>query len=229
MLLDFGDWIGESTDQAHPYIQLASIVDPVAAQQDFVQVRLGGNNTISSSQWALLPTSEMQHSPVSAEEKKKAYQEMILSRWPYIFVGCLLFVILVTGFLIWKCCCRRKTRNAKKKNLEADAALRGTDSKPKGGLFSKIGRKRESYHPLQAPSHSTADLITPTYPSHPRTSSASNMSHTQHYSQNYDKNASTNSLHSYHDQTQYPPYSPQQQQYQQHPQQQQHQQVGYGY
>ncbi len=87
MLLDFGDWIGESTDQAHPYIQLASIVDPVAAQQDFVQVRLGGNNTISSSQWALLPTSEMQHSPVSAEEKKKAYQELILSRWPYIFVG----------------------------------------------------------------------------------------------------------------------------------------------
>ena len=229
MLLDFGDWIGESTDQAHPYIQLASIVDPVAAQQDFVQVRLGGNNTISSSQWALLPTSEMQHSPVSAEDKKQAYQELILSRWPYIFVGCLLFVILVTGFLIWKCCCRRKARNAKKKNLEADAALRGIDNKPKGGLFSKIGRKRESYHPLQTPSHSTADLITPTYPSHPRSSSASNMSHTQHYSQNYDKNASTNSLHSYHDQTQYPPYSPQQQQYQQYPQHQQHQQVDYGY
>lgn len=231
MLLDFGDWIGESSDQEHPYIQLASIVNSQSAQQDFVNVRLGGNNTLSSSQWTLLPASEMQHSPISAEEKKKEYQEMILSRWPYIFVGCLLFVLIVVGVIVWKCCCRRKAKNASK--AEADAALHGIDVKSKGGFMSKFGRKRESYHALQTPSHSTADLITPTYPGHPRNSSASQSSspissqastfppHSGYLNQNYDRNSSTNSLHSYHDQAQYPPYSPQQQ-YQQHaPHQQQ--------
>lgn len=39
------------------------------------------------------------------------YEEWILSRWPDIFVGCLIFVILVTGLIIWRCCVRRR-RNA---------------------------------------------------------------------------------------------------------------------
>ena len=36
------------------------------------------------------------------------YEEMILSRWPYIFVGCLAFVLIVSGLIIWRCCCRRR-------------------------------------------------------------------------------------------------------------------------
>ena len=42
------------------------------------------------------------------------YQEMILSRWPYIFVGCFAFVLIVTGVVIWRCCvARRRRREAK--------------------------------------------------------------------------------------------------------------------
>ena len=40
------------------------------------------------------------------------YEEMILSRWPYIFVGCLAFVLIVVGLIIWRCCVRRKQRRA---------------------------------------------------------------------------------------------------------------------
>lgn len=39
---------------------------------------------------------------------------MILSRWPYIFVGCLAFVIIVISLITWRCCVRkRKQREAK--------------------------------------------------------------------------------------------------------------------
>ncbi|PFH53414.1 hypothetical protein AMATHDRAFT_73587 [Amanita thiersii Skay4041] len=107
-LLDFGDWIDTESDaRATPYIQLLSVTDAEQARKDFIQVRLGGVDTTGDARWSLLPVSQMQHSPVSEEEKKKKYQEMILSRWPYIFVGCFVFVLLLTGFLIWKCCCRR--------------------------------------------------------------------------------------------------------------------------
>ena len=40
------------------------------------------------------------------------YEEMILSRWPYIFVGCLAFVLIVAGVIIWRCCIVRRRRKA---------------------------------------------------------------------------------------------------------------------
>lgn len=110
-LLNYGDWV--QGNQSDPFIQFLSVTNLQAAHNDFVQTRLGGVDTTGDPKWALLPTSQMQHSPVSAEEKKKAYQEMILSRWPEIFVGCLVFVLLVAAFIIWRCCCRRR-RMAKK-------------------------------------------------------------------------------------------------------------------
>lgn len=43
---------------------------------------------------------------------------MILSRWPYIFVGCLAFVLIVAGLITWRCCVRRrKRREAKAANM----------------------------------------------------------------------------------------------------------------
>ncbi|KAJ7029306.1 aspartic peptidase A1 [Mycena alexandri] len=91
-LMDFGDWVdGASVDTGDPYIQLLPLTDATAAHADFVKVRLAG----------------MQHSPVSAEEKKKKYEELVLSRWPYILVGCLVGVALIVGLIIWRCCCRR--------------------------------------------------------------------------------------------------------------------------
>ncbi|KAF8158194.1 aspartic peptidase A1 [Crassisporium funariophilum] len=140
-LLDFGDWIDDGS-QGHPYIQLSSVIDSEAARQDFVKIRLGGNATaLSDSKWELLPADQMQHSPISAEEKKKRYQEMILSRWPYILTGCLVFLILSIGFCVWKCCCKRKARKE-------------TTGK-KGGLFSSKKAERDSYVPLGTPNRSS--------------------------------------------------------------------------
>lgn len=105
-LLDYGDWTA-SDSRGSAYIQLTSITNWQEAQQDFVQVRLNGQNTLGDSQWALLPTSEEQHSPESKQEKERMYQEMILSRWPDIFVGCFILIIVLIGVCIWKCCYRR--------------------------------------------------------------------------------------------------------------------------
>jgi len=115
-LLNFGDWVDNSSgDRGDPYIQLLPLTDPAAAHADFVNARLAGIDTTGSAQYALLPADQQQHSPVSAEEKKKKYEEMILSRWPYILVGCLVGVILIVALIVWRCCCRRKGKQAQNK------------------------------------------------------------------------------------------------------------------
>lgn len=117
-LLDFGDWIDVSSKkQADPYIQLLSVTNPATAHSDFVKVRLGGVDTTGASQYALLPPNQMTHSPVSEEEKKKKYQEMILSRWPYILLGCLVFTLGLTGYCVWRCCCRKNRKQSDSKFL----------------------------------------------------------------------------------------------------------------
>ncbi|RDB14818.1 Aspartic protease 6 [Hypsizygus marmoreus] len=142
-LLDFGSWAaGKSAD--HPYIQLASVTDAAQARQDFIKVRLGGVDTTSDERWSLLPKEQMQHSPISEEEKKKKYQELVLSRWPYILTGCLVFVLLVVGYCVWRCCCCRKgakkpTKKNKNKNMfatepESTAYLPLQEPGSKGGL-----------------------------------------------------------------------------------------------
>jgi len=127
-LMSFNSWASGSND---PYVQLLPTTSLSAAHSDFVSLRLGGQDTSADSQYALLPSDQMQHSPVSAEEKKKKYQEMVLSRWPYIFVGCLAFVLIVTGCVIWRCCCRKRRERNKAK---ANARNLGS-SKSLGGEF----------------------------------------------------------------------------------------------
>jgi hypothetical protein len=114
-LLDYGNFISASSnDRGDPYAQLLPLTDPKTAYNDFVKVRMGGVDRTSDPRYQLLPVDQMQKSPVSSEEKKKKYQEMILSRWPYIFVGCFVFVLLVTGYIIWRCCCRKRCGKGKK-------------------------------------------------------------------------------------------------------------------
>lgn len=144
-LLDFGDWT-HGAGTGNPYIQLSSMTNSVQAQNDFVQARFGGNNSLSDPKWALLPPSQMQHSPVSAAEKKKLYQEMILSRWPYILVGCLVFLLLLIGLCIWRCCCRKGAKGARANKSKKT-------KKPKNGLFDGEPAST-SYLPLQEPDHS---------------------------------------------------------------------------
>ncbi|KAJ7673535.1 aspartic peptidase domain-containing protein [Mycena rosella] len=136
-LMDFGDWAeSASSDRGDPYIQLLPLTNPADAHAAFVKQRLAGVDTTGASQYTLLPADQQQHSPVSEAEKKAKYEEMILSRWPYILVGCLVFVALVIGLIVWRCCCRRK---GPKKNK---------------GFFEQ---KSQTYLPLQvqggAPSH----------------------------------------------------------------------------
>ncbi|OJT08148.1 hypothetical protein TRAPUB_944 [Trametes pubescens] len=114
-LFDYGNFMEDTAnDRGDPFIQLLSVTDATEARQDFVQLRLNGVDSTNDTAHALLPASQMQHSPISAAEKKKQYEEMILSRWPYIFVGCLAFVIIVISLITWRCCVRkRKQREAK--------------------------------------------------------------------------------------------------------------------
>ena len=58
------------------------------------------------------------------------YEEKVLSRWPEIFVGCLLFVLIVAGIIVWRCCVRRKRRNAKKAAAMGLAPGAVTGAKP---------------------------------------------------------------------------------------------------
>lgn len=70
--MDYGNFVEDtSSDTGDPFVQLLPLTDPVEAHQDFVNVRLSGVDTTGSPSQALLPASEMQHSPVSEEEKKK--------------------------------------------------------------------------------------------------------------------------------------------------------------
>ncbi|THH23116.1 hypothetical protein EUX98_g8061 [Antrodiella citrinella] len=129
-LLDYGNWIKDSSvDQDDPFVQLLSVTNAAAAHQDFVKTRLGGVDTTGSAANALLPTSQMQHSPISSEEKKQKYEEMVLSRWPYILVGCLVFVLLVIGLVVWRCCVWRKRRAA---HTAKTAAVMGISTKGLG-------------------------------------------------------------------------------------------------
>lgn len=157
-LLDFGTWISGGDDQQSPFIQMLSVTDVASARSDFVQVRLGGNDTINTDpRWALLPVSQMQHSPISEEEKKKEYQEMILSRWPYIFTGCFVFILLVIGCCVWRCCKRRRARRAAK-NAPSGDKFDDVFSKhhvPGGKSLALASAKKQSYIPLEG---STTDL-----------------------------------------------------------------------
>ncbi|CAK5270493.1 unnamed protein product [Mycena citricolor] len=131
-LLDYGRWAtGSSVDQGDPFLQLLPLTSRDAAHADFVNARLKGVDTTGSAQYQLLPASQQQSSPVSAEEKKKLYEEKVLSHWPAILVGCLIAVGLLVVLIIWKCCCRK--RKGKGTN---DAAL--------------LSQKNQTYLPLQA-------------------------------------------------------------------------------
>ncbi|KAJ8481245.1 hypothetical protein ONZ45_g15372 [Pleurotus djamor] len=86
-LLDYGNWVEHSKDEDDPYIQMLPLTNVAEAKASFIQIRLGGTDSTADPKWALLPVDQMQHSPVSEAEKKKKYQEAVLSQWPYILLG----------------------------------------------------------------------------------------------------------------------------------------------
>ena len=142
-LLDFGNWIDGSNERDDPYVQMLPLTNVNTARSNFVRARLNGTDSIASSQYALLPPEQMQRSPVSDEERRTKYKAMILSRWPYIFAGCLVFVILLVGCCVWRCCCRKR-RAAKKKTSPYQ-------EKGDGTVYVALGsREAHSQHSLHS-------------------------------------------------------------------------------
>ena len=149
------------------------LTDVQAAHNDFVNVRLNGQDTTSDPQWDLLPASEGQHSPESAAEKKAQLEEKILSRWPYIFVGAFILFCLIVGLIIWKCCCKRRCAERKKRKAAAAAGavggvtgaggmrMRGSTRLSVGALpLNPLKNPENSYYPIHD-SASKSDLYLP--------------------------------------------------------------------
>ena len=113
-LFDYGNYVDDtSNDRGDPYVQLLNVTNPSSAHADFVKIRLNGTDTTGSASEALLPASQESHSPLSPGEKKQHIEGAIERNWPYIFVGCLVFVVSVVGCCIYACCCRRRRKNAR--------------------------------------------------------------------------------------------------------------------
>ncbi|KAG6882897.1 hypothetical protein C0992_010364, partial [Termitomyces sp. T32_za158] len=151
-LLDFGSWADGASGEK-PYIQLVSVTNSVKARQDFVTARFGGSDKIKDPKRALLPPSEMQHSPISSEEKKKAYEEKILSCWPYILVVCLVGLLLIVGCCIWRFCCRAKVKARRAKKNKKASQLFATE--PESTTYLPL---ESPYKPLAGSSQSQLSL-----------------------------------------------------------------------
>jgi hypothetical protein len=110
-LFDYGNFVSDtSNDRGDPYVQLLSLTDRTTALADFVKVRMNGTDTTGSASNTLLPASQESHSPVSASEKKQHLEGLVARNWPYIFIGCLVFVLGVTGCSVYACCCRKRNK-----------------------------------------------------------------------------------------------------------------------
>ena len=121
-LFDYGNFAtGSSNDRGDPYVQLLSLTDPTTALADFDKVRLNG--TTGSASNALLPASQESHSPVSAAEKKQHLEGLVARNWPYIFLGCLAFVLSVLGCCVYACCCRKRRKGARAFNRNPYQAI----------------------------------------------------------------------------------------------------------
>ena len=142
-LFDYGNFVSDtSNDRGDPYVQLLPLTDPTAALADFVKVRLNGKDTTGSSSNALLPSSKEVHSPVSAAEKKQHLEGLVARNWPYIFVGCLVFVLAVLGCCVYACCRRRRRKGGRYQAILEPAAP-PVHMRP----INSEGRYNDPYHP----------------------------------------------------------------------------------
>jgi len=112
ILFDYGNFVEDtSNDRGDPYVQLLSVTDPSTAKSDFVKARMKGVDTTGSASQTLLPASQESHSPISAAEKKQHIEGAVARNWPYILLGCIVFVLAVAGCCIYACCCRKRRKN----------------------------------------------------------------------------------------------------------------------
>ncbi|KAG8881980.1 hypothetical protein FRB97_008848 [Tulasnella sp. 331] len=134
ILFDFGDTIlGSSTDQIAPFIQMLSITDPVAAHNDFVNVRLNGN-TAGGLTGQIKPTGALSNSKSTSFTHKT---------WFYIVIS-VLGSIAITGLSYLGRYLRRRRREG--------PGLMPKDANGPG--FFMVGQGRGGvgqYRPMGAP------------------------------------------------------------------------------
>lgn len=131
-LIDFGDFVESSSkDRNPPYVQLLSVTDTTKAHDDFVKARLNGVDTTGDPSQALLPVSQGQKSPLADGEKKALLAAKVLSRWPYIMMGCLLLLFGFVGFCVWRFCLRKR--------IAARRAAKNAKSNQQGGGMLQMG------------------------------------------------------------------------------------------
>lgn len=123
LLINFGDFVdGSNSSVADPYIQLLSTTDLNAAHSDFVNTRLSGKDT-TSSQAALLPASEGQHSPDDTDSssgnsikdtvnKAKNGVESFFKKSIWIVVGAAVagaLILAAIAYCLFRSCRRRRS------------------------------------------------------------------------------------------------------------------------
>ena len=119
-LIDSGDFVdGSNSSVADPYIQLLPTTDRASAHADFVNVRLGGQDT-TDSQAALLSEADAKHSPTSkVATSVPTSSESTKDKIKNLFTKSIWFIVAVAVggavalalfvYVLYACCCRRKS------------------------------------------------------------------------------------------------------------------------
>ncbi len=99
---------------------------------------------------------------------------MVLSRWPYIFVGCLVFVLICIGLITWRCCVARRRRREAAKSRQ----MRLPDTTPRSPEAHQVSFNHANDSYLEM-GETKAYPVESTYPAYPaaayRTSTASSQ------------------------------------------------------
>ncbi|KAI6124124.1 aspartic peptidase domain-containing protein [Pisolithus croceorrhizus] len=110
----------------------------------------GGSNSNKPYIQMLPLTNQEQHSPETAEEKKQQYEEEVLSRWPYILVGCLAFVFMLIGCCVWRCCKRRRMRKLAERQKQGTSPPDANRSGPYSQLHDSQSTATLVMQPMRA-------------------------------------------------------------------------------
>ncbi|KIM89410.1 hypothetical protein PILCRDRAFT_60964 [Piloderma croceum F 1598] len=124
LYVNMGDFIDGSNNTADPYLQLLSITNDTAkAQQDFIQVRAGGNFAAAANAEEALGKSSSRPT-VTSSKKKKPLSKVSKILIAVVIAGIIMLVLF--GVLVWCCCCR----NRGKRSANTTAAYPGSSYQP---------------------------------------------------------------------------------------------------
>jgi len=121
-LIDYGDFVdANATEKTPPFVQLLSLTDETDAHNDFVTARLGGVDTTSEAQYALVPPEQAKFSPSRVNITKQNVQTtwdkvkhiliiVAIVVGGVIVLGILLCVLSCAGIIT--CCCGGRRRKS---------------------------------------------------------------------------------------------------------------------